>query len=138
MSANLDLVRSIYADWERGDFRRTDWADPEVEFVFADGPSPGRWTGVAAATEASSDFVSAWETVRIEADGYRELDRERVLVLTRGSGRGKTSGLELAQIRTQGAHLFHVRYGKVTRFVVYWDRDRALADLGLASEGDAA
>jgi ketosteroid isomerase-like protein len=131
MSANLDLVRSIYAAWERGDFGSTEWADPEIEFVFPDGPSPGRWTGVAAATEASSDFLSAWEDVRIEADEYRELDRERVLVLTRGSGRGRASGLDLAQMRTQGAHLFHARYGKVTRFVVYWDRDRAFADLGL-------
>jgi len=130
MSSNLDLVRSIYAAWQRGDFGSTEWADPEIEFVFADGPAPGRWTGVAVAT-ASSDFLSAWEDVRIEADEYRELDRDRVLVLTRGSGRGKTSGLELAQMRTQGAHLFHVRYGKVTRLVRYMDRDRALADLGL-------
>ena len=130
-SPNLELVRAVCAAWECGDFHSTEWADPEIEFVFADGPSPGRWTGVTAATAASPDFLSAWEHVRIEADEYRELDRERVLVLTRGSGRGKTSGVELAQIRTQGAHLFHVRYGKVTRFVVYWDRDRALADLGL-------
>jgi hypothetical protein len=39
---NLELVRSIYAAWERGDYTSTEWAHPEIEFGFADGPTPGR------------------------------------------------------------------------------------------------
>jgi len=137
MSANLDLVRSIYVDWERGDFARAEWADPEVKFVIADGPSPGSWTGLAEMAEVHRDFLRAWEDFRLEAEEYRELDGERVLVLDHLSARGKTSGLDLGQTRTMGAWLFNIRDGSVTKMVRYLDRDRALADLGLAPEGDS-
>jgi len=132
MSANLDLVRSVHAAWERGDFSSVEWAHPEIEFVFADGPSPGSWTGVPAMAEAWRDFLSTWEGWRPEAEEYRELDDERVLVLViTVAGRGKTSGLEVGQLEAEGANLLHLRDGKVTKFVFYWDRDHALADLGL-------
>src|SRR6202790_2026270 len=95
-SPNLDLVRSIYAAWERGDFRSTEWAHPEIEFVIADGPSPGTWRGLAGMAEAFRSSLNAWEDFRPVADECRELDDGSVLVLLRaGSGRGKTSGLDI-------------------------------------------
>jgi ketosteroid isomerase-like protein len=135
--ANLDLVRSIVADWERGDFSSADWAHPEIEFVIADGPTAGRWTGVEGMAESVRGGLEAWEESRVYADEYRELDDGRVLVLHRRGGRGKTSGLELEELQTRGATLFHVRDCKVTRLVGYNDRERAFADLGLAPEADS-
>ncbi len=134
MSANLDLVRSIYADWERGDFSSVEWAHPDIEFVYPDGPSPATWTGVSRMAEGTRSWLSAWEDFRTEADEYHELDDERVLVFARRSGHGKTSGLQLGQLGSEGASLFHLRDGKVTRLVIYSNREHALADLGLAPE----
>jgi ketosteroid isomerase-like protein len=134
-SANLDLVRSIVAVWERGDFSATEWADPEIEFVIADGPSPARGRGVGEMTDAWREFLSAWKGYRVEVDEYRELDQARVLVLLHAAGgRGKTSGVVLGQHGGGGAGLIHVDGGKVTRLVAYFDRDRALADLGLTPD----
>jgi ketosteroid isomerase-like protein len=134
-SANVDLVRSMLAAWEGGDYGSADRADREIEYAMVDGPEPGRWKGVAAMAEAARKGLDAWKDVGFEIEEYRELDDERVLVLHHISGSGKTSGLELGQMRTNGAHLFHLRRGRVTRLVNYWDRERALADLGLAPEG---
>ena len=137
MSANLDLVRSIYTDWERGDFASAEWAHSDIEWVNVEGPTPGRSTGPDGTAAAFRQWAAAWEDFRIEADEYRELDDERVLVLTRRSGRGKTSGLELDKLQTRGASVFHVCDGKVARLIHYYDRDRAFADLGLTPEAKA-
>jgi ketosteroid isomerase-like protein len=136
MSKNVDLVRSIYADWERGDFSATEWAHPEIEFVIVGGPFPGKWSGLAGMKENWREMLSAWKGYRVEDARYRTLDDERVLVLSRQTGHGKASGLDLGQMQTENAALFQITDGKVTRLVIYWVGARALADLGLASEGD--
>jgi ketosteroid isomerase-like protein len=136
-SANPDLVRSIFADWERGDWSSAKRAHPEIEFAFVGGPTPGSWRGRVGLVKGWRDFLTAWEDFRGEANEYRELDADRVLVLTRWGGRGKTSGLELGQMTTNSAVVFHIREGKVTRLVPYFDRERAFADLGLAPEEDS-
>ncbi len=131
MSENLELVRTIFADWERGDFGSTEWADPEIECVFPDGPSPGRWTGITAMAHANRDFVSAWDDLRFTGSEYREIAADGVLVLFDRRGRGKRSGVELGKLKSEGAALFKIRDGAVTRVTFYADRGRALAELGL-------
>jgi ketosteroid isomerase-like protein len=128
---NLELIRSIYAAWDSGDFTLAEWADPEIEYVGVDGPDPESVKGLAAMARSFRTWLSTWEEFRLEAIEYRELDPERVLVLDRSSGRGKTSGVDLGRIQSQGAWLFHVRDGRVTRMVRYLDGNGALEALGL-------
>lgn len=135
-SANVELVRSIFAAWDRGDFSSAEWAHPEIEFVLADGPDPGRWTGLAGMAKGFGRRLSAWEDLRTAGvEEYRELDGERVLVLYGNTGLGKTSRLQIGQLM-RAANLFEVRDRKVTRLVLYADRTQAFADLGLAPEID--
>ena len=140
MTANLDVVRSIYADLEREGFSYwvqsngpAEWVHPEIEFEFvvADGPTAGSFRGVAGLQQSVRSMLGAWEEFSIEGEEYRELDHERVLVLAVVSGRGKTSALKVG---TKGASVCHVRDGKLTRLIIYYDRERALADLGLTPD----
>ena len=126
-----DVVRATYDHWEGGDFGWTAWADPDIEFVLADGPTPGEWHGIPAMAAAWAELISSFEGLAVEAEEIRPLDHERVLVLTRNSGRGKASGVEIGRVTTHGANVFHLRDGAVRRLVLYWDRANAFADLGL-------
>jgi ketosteroid isomerase-like protein len=101
---------------------------PEFEWIVADGPTAGNFRGAAGMEESAYRMLDAWEELRFQGEEYRELDDQRVLVLDHRTGRGKGSGVEVA---TKGATVYHVRDGKVTRILNYWNREHALADLGL-------
>ncbi|HME03535.1 MAG TPA: nuclear transport factor 2 family protein [Solirubrobacteraceae bacterium] len=133
MSENLDLVRSIFAAWERGDFTAADWADPEIEFVQVDGPEPSHSTGLAGMAASFGARKNVFEHVRVEAEEVRELDDTRLLVLVRNHARAKVSGIDIERLGgARTAHVWQIRNGRVTRLAMYWDRDHALADLGLS------
>lgn len=134
-SANLDLVKSIYVAWERGDFSSADWADPQIEFAFADGPEPGRWTGREQMSKRYGDWLRGWKDFHAAPEEYF-VGEDRILVFVINSGYGRTSGVEFEQRSV--ANYFEIQSGKVTKLVLYWDRDRALADFGLNREEDAA
>jgi hypothetical protein len=135
---NIELLRPIYAAWKQGDFTDASWAHPEIELVSADGLDAGAtWTGVAGMARGWHEWLSTWEEYRVEVEEYRELDDERVLVLMLHCGRGKASGVDVGQMgesgKRAGANVVHLRDGKVVKIVLYWDRERALADLGIAA-----
>ena len=127
--ADVDLVRSIYAAWARGDYSSTEWAHPDIEFVIADGPATGRWSGLAGLAEGWRGLASALKDPRTEAEDCRELTGGQVLVLVHRGGREDTSPFDPESARSKGADLFRLRDGKVTDLVVYLDRERALGDL---------
>jgi hypothetical protein len=92
----------------------------------------GTWTGLAGTAEGWREWLSAWDSFHQEAIDYRDVDAERVLVSFRFCGRGKTSGLDLAQMYPLSAGVFHLRNGRVTRFVGYLHHERALEAVGLS------
>jgi hypothetical protein len=69
VSANLDLVRSIYADWERGDFSRGCWAVSEIEYVRVGwGPEDGTSIGPDGIASVFRSWLRAWRDWKLLAD----------------------------------------------------------------------
>ena len=137
-SASVELVRSFYAAWERGEFfERSDWAHPEIECAVVDGPTPGRGKGLAGTANLWREIIGPYEAFRVTAQEFREIDDHRILVLVKFSGRGKTSGLEIGQVQTKNACILDIEDNTVRRLALYWDREQAFADLGLSPDGDA-
>ena len=68
MSENLDLVCSIVAAWERGDFSSAEWADLRSSSTL-DGRGDRKRQGV-------EQMSKAWRTTMsgFRAEAYRELD----------------------------------------------------------------
>jgi ketosteroid isomerase-like protein len=131
MSENVDLVRAIYAAWERSDYSSADWADPEIEYVNADGPDRGTQVGLNGMAESWRRLLSVWSEFTTKAEEYVELDDGRVLVLAVFGGTARISGLDVRDGRSKGANVFEIADGKVRRLTLYWNQERAFADLGI-------
>ena len=129
MSENLDLVRSIYADWERGESGSAEWADPNIEFSYAGGPEPAGWTGVQRMAESWREWLRDWTDFRTVPIEYKVIDSERILVgSTTPGGEGQ---VELNLTQRSVGNLFVIRGGNVRRLVIYLDMAQAFTDLGM-------
>jgi uncharacterized protein len=123
--SNADVVRSLYARWERGE-NPDDLYDAEVEWSM---PHPGgQVKGPDQVVAFLRSFMGAWEEHVMELEEVRELDDDRVLVFFTERGRGRSSGVETV---AHPAAVWTLRDGKVTRFEAYGDRADALRVAGL-------
>ena len=55
---NVELVRSISAAHERGDYGSAEWAHPDIEYVIVGGLTAGSWKGRAAMAKAAGELFS--------------------------------------------------------------------------------
>ncbi len=127
---NVELVRRIYAAWERGDFSETWWCADDFEFEIPDGWNPGIHYGAAAMGRAWRDWLQGWRSFHTRLVEVRDLG-DRVLAVNRFGGEGRTSGLVPDSL---GATIWEIRDGKVTRLAPYARLENALADLGIEDE----
>jgi ketosteroid isomerase-like protein len=113
MSENLDLVRSIYADWERGDFDSTEWAHPDIEYVNPPGAiEPGTRRGLVAFSRAVESVFEGWDAWQMEAERLEGFG-DQVAVVVRYRARGRASGVE---VEGRESARWTVRDGKVVRY----------------------
>jgi uncharacterized protein len=129
---NVDLVRPIYEEWGRGNWRpRFDVYHPNMEWGWSD-----EFPELAGVYEDHEDpnprllaWLSGWEHWRAEADEFLEFG-DHVVVLATYHGRGRGSGVEVSQ---EGAHVYELRDGKVVRLEIFATRAKALQSVQAAT-----
>jgi ketosteroid isomerase-like protein len=128
-SSNVELVRSIYAAWERGDLSPTEWADPEIEYVNPEGAvEPGTRRGSEEFTTAIERVFDGWATWNMEPERFESVANQ-VAVVLRYRARGLSSGVI---VEGRESALWTLREGRVVRYEWFHDPEDALNALGLS------
>ena len=126
MPENREKLETLYSEWARGDYSRSDIFARDMTMETFGMAEPLRADSYEGFVTEMRDWLAAWgRPLTIEAEDLIE-SGDRVLALVRWKGRGKGSGLE---IEAAGAHLWTFREGLVVRYEVYRDRDDARAAL---------
>jgi ketosteroid isomerase-like protein len=131
---NVEIVRAIYEEWDKGNFRAgLDFYDPYVVYVPpANNPDAGCYTGIESFREFTRDFLGAWTNLSVAAEEFIEAEGS-VVVGTHWRAQGQGSGVD-TDLRDWTVWSF--RGPKVIRIDQFSEREEALKAVGL-SEQDA-
>jgi ketosteroid isomerase-like protein len=132
VSANLDLVRSIFQAWTHGDIEIVvrEYFEPTARLDLSENIfNPAVYEGYEAIARQRRGVNDVWDQFEVEVERLFECEGA-VVAFMHERVRGEASGVEVDR---DTAFLFRLRDGKVTEVRGYRDRDRALADLGRRS-----
>ena len=117
---NVELIRRLWKAVERGDMDAVFSSyDPAIVWENQTGGPielHGTYHGHEGVRQWFRQWLQSFENFQPHAEEYHELDEGHVLVLTRLSGRGKTSGVEVQMPRW---NLYEIRNGLVKRVSIF-------------------
>jgi ketosteroid isomerase-like protein len=128
---NVEVVRGIYADWERGNFEAAlpvldHWVT--FETFMPDSNETVVVHGLAHLGSFMRDWFKQWRDYRVTGEEFRAVGTHQVFVAGRQAGTGRQSGVE---VDSPGFTVWTFRDGKVVRLLAHYDRDAALEAVGL-------
>jgi uncharacterized protein len=130
---SVEAIQRVYDEWSQGNWSpKFDIYAAEMEWGWSDDfPGlAGVYHDPAERNERVYEWLSGWDDWRCQAEEYL-VHGDHVVALCHYSGRGRGSGVE---VERKGAHVWTMRDGKCVRLVIFADRDKALASVGLTSQ----
>jgi ketosteroid isomerase-like protein len=128
---NVEVVRGIYAEWERGRFQAAlPLFDPEITFetFMPDATENIVVQGLEEIKAFMHDWFGQWRGYRVIGDDFRPVGSDQVFVAGRQAGVGFHSG---AEVESPGFTVWTFRAGKVIKLLAHYDRAQALKEVGL-------
>ena len=123
----VDVVREVFARWERG-AEALDLLAPDVEWEVVPDlfVGDGRFHGRDGVREFVRQWVGTWRDYRVELLELEEVGPGRALSVMREHARGRGSG---AEVELTVAALWTVQDGLVARYRSFATREDALRAL---------
>ena len=129
---NVEVVRSLYSEWEKGRFWSVDLYAPDVEWHWSSAAKAVRggaasYKGLEEIGAAMREWVRDWGWWSISAEEFVDAG-DRVVVMTTLHARLKDGR---GEVHEQGADVITLRDGKVVRMEVFDTPEEALEAVGL-------
>jgi uncharacterized protein len=129
---DVDLVRSAFEAWNRGDIDEfSELAAEDIAWLEVSGRPEGGTSerfGRDRMRRALESLFDAWESYHLEVERIEEVG-DRVVAVVREVARGRSSGLE---VDGRWGYLVTVEDGLIVRIEAYRDAGQALRIAGLA------